>query len=45
MILDSVEQKTLLLQIFNSVNFPASALEQIYELKKALENAEVKEKE
>ena len=43
MILDNEAQKILLLQIFNSVNIPVSAIEQIYELKKALESAEVKE--
>ncbi|MBT9167487.1 MAG: hypothetical protein DDT19_00825 [Syntrophomonadaceae bacterium] len=39
MILDSEEQKNLLLQIFNSVNIPASQIEVFYELKKALESA------
>lgn len=42
MVLDSQEQKEILLKIFNSVNFPAAAIEKIYELKKALENAEIK---
>ncbi|MBT9169532.1 MAG: hypothetical protein DDT19_02892 [Syntrophomonadaceae bacterium] len=41
MILDSQEQKELLLQIFNSVNIPASQIEILYELKKALEKAEI----
>ncbi|MBT9168177.1 MAG: hypothetical protein DDT19_01522 [Syntrophomonadaceae bacterium] len=43
MILDSREQKELLLQIFNSVNIPASQIEVLYELKKALESAEISE--
>lgn len=42
MILDSQEQKELLLQIFNAVNIPASQIERLFELKKALENAEIK---
>lgn len=34
MVLDNEEQKTLLLQIFNAVNIPASQIEKLYELKK-----------
>lgn len=45
MTLDSQEQKDMLLQIFNSVNIPVAHIEKIYELKKALENAEVKKME
>ena len=43
MILDSKKQKDLLLQIFNAVNVPVSVIEQVLELKKALESAGVKE--
>ena len=41
MTFDTQEQKDLLIQIFNSVNIPASQIEKLYELKKALEDAEV----
>jgi len=41
MIVDTQEQKDILIQIFNSVNIPASQIEKLYELKKALENAKV----
>jgi len=41
MIVDTQEQKDILIQIFNSVNIPASQIEKLYKLKKALEDAEV----
>ena len=42
MTFDTQEQKDILIQIFNSVNIPASQIEKLYELKKALEDAEIK---
>jgi hypothetical protein len=42
MVLDSIEQKELLLQIFGVINVPGSRLEEFYALKKAVENAEIK---
>ena len=42
MTFDTQEQKDLLIQIFNSVNIPASQIEKLYKLKKALEDAEIK---
>jgi len=41
MILDSIEQKELLLQIFRVINVPGSRLEEFYKLKQAVENAEI----
>ena len=43
MTFDTQEQKDLLIQIFNSVNIPASQIEKLYKLKKALEDAEIRE--
>jgi CRISPR/Cas system CSM-associated protein Csm2 small subunit len=43
MILDSEEQRELLLQIFQVINVPMSQIEKFYALKKAIENAEIKE--
>jgi len=45
MTFDSEEQKVLLIQIFNSVNIPASQIERLYELKKALESASINDEE
>jgi hypothetical protein len=41
--LDSEEQRKLLLDILKSINVPGQILEQVYDLKKAIQNAKVKE--
>jgi hypothetical protein len=43
MILDSEEQREILLQIFQVINVPMAQIEKFYALKKAIENAEIKE--
>ena len=45
MTFDTQEQKDLLIQIFNSVNIPASQIEKLYKLKKVLESANVNNEE
>jgi hypothetical protein len=42
MILDSEEQRELLLQIFRVINVPMAQIEKFYNLKVAVENAEIK---
>jgi hypothetical protein len=41
--LDSEEQRKLLLDILKSINVPGQILEQVYDLKKAIQDAKVKE--
>lgn len=43
MILNSEKHRKMLIQLLNSTQFNGSAIEDIYELKKAIEEAEVKE--
>jgi hypothetical protein len=40
--LDSEEQRKLLLDILKSINVPGQILEQVYDLKKAIQEANVK---
>lgn len=42
MILDTQEQKEIILSLINSVQIPGNVLDKVYELKKAVETAEVK---
>lgn len=41
MILDNENQRAILLEILNKSQYPGSAIDLIYELKVALENAEI----
>jgi hypothetical protein len=41
MILDSEQQRSALLEMFRSINFPGHALDQVYALKQAIVNASV----
>lgn len=43
MIIDKQEHKALLLEVFKQVQFPGHILDLAYEVKKAIESAEVKE--
>lgn len=43
MILDNEKQRSLLLQLINSVQFNGSALDEAYNLKQAIVTAEIKD--
>lgn len=39
--LDNQRQKEILLQLFNASQFPGQAIEEVFDLKKALKSAEI----
>lgn len=43
MILDNEQQRALLLELLQQANFPGKAIDVVYDLKKALQNASILE--
>lgn len=42
MILDSEKQKSMLLELINAATYPGIAIDDVYALKKAIQEAEIK---